>query len=64
MKAGSLFLFWAIWKTRNIITFEDDVIPIQKQKGSFVCFLWLETILFVQNGPKMLCRYIDWLSSW
>lgn len=56
---GPLCLFWSAWKARNIIAFEDDVLSIQKLEGSFVCFLWLVTKIFVNDGPSALVSFID-----
>ena len=33
---------------------EDDLLSIQRIKGSFVCFLWLGTEMFVRDGPVTL----------
>ena len=37
-KAGPLCIFWTIWKTRNRISFEDEVLSIQRLKTSFLNF--------------------------
>ena len=36
-RASPLCIFWKIWKTRNKITFEDEVLSIQRLKTSFIC---------------------------
>ena len=58
-RADPSCIFWMVWKARNRIAFGDDVLSIQRLKGSFVCFLWLETKMFVNDGPSMLVRFID-----
>ena len=58
---GPLCLFWVIWKARNSIAFEDGVLSIQKLKVSFVYLLWLETKLWIKNGPSTLIDFIDWV---
>ena len=35
----------------NKIAFDDDMLFIQRLKGSFVYFLWSETKLFIKDGP-------------
>ena len=59
---GPLCLFWVIWKTRNSIAFEDVVLSIQKLKISFVYLLWLETKLWIKDGPSTLIDFIEWVS--
>ena len=44
LRAGPLCFFWIIWKNR--IAFEDDLLSIKELKSSFVCFRWLETIVY------------------
>ena len=39
-RVGPLCIFWTVWKVRNRIAFEDDVLSIQRLKGSFVYLLW------------------------
>ena len=38
--------------------FKDDVLSIQKLKSFFVYFLWLETKLFIKDGPSTLVGFI------
>ena len=45
-----LCLFWAIWKARNKIAFEDSVLSIQRLKASFVYLLWSDTKLWIKGG--------------
>ena len=62
-RVGPLCIFWMVWNARNRIAFEEDVLSIQRLKSSFVCFLWLETKLFIKYGPSTLVGFIDWLGS-
>ena len=55
----TLCLFWSVWKVRNRIVFEDGVMSIQMLKASFVYLLWLETKLFIKDGPSTLIDFID-----
>ena len=58
---GPLCLFWVIWKARNSIAFEDCELSIQRLKASFVYFLWLESKLWIKDGPSTLIDFIDWV---
>ena len=62
-RAGSLCLFWTIWKTRNKIAFEDAMLSIQKLKSSFVYFLRVETTLCIKEGLTTHIEFIEWLES-
>ena len=42
-RAGPLCIFWTIWKTRNRIAFDDEVLSIQRLKTSFLNSLWSKT---------------------
>ena len=37
--AAPLSLFWAIWKERNIIVFEDEIFSLHRLKLSFISAL-------------------------
>ena len=58
-KAGPLCIFWSVWKARNGIVFRDEALSIQKFKFYFVNLLWLETYLFLEDGPMTLVHFID-----
>ena len=60
-QVGLLCLFWVIWKARNTIAFKDCVLSIQRLKASFVYLLWLETKLWIKDGPSTLIDFIDWV---
>ena len=62
-RVGPLCIFWTIWKARNRIAFEDDVLSTQRLKSSSVCFLWSETKLFIRDGHSPVVGFIDWLGS-
>ena len=40
-KVASLCIFWAVWKERNKIAFDNEELSIHRLKNSFVCNLWL-----------------------
>ena len=58
-----LCLFWAIWKAKNKIAFEDSVLSIQRLKASFTYLLWSKTKLWIKGGPSTLIDFIDWVGS-
>ena len=41
--AAPLCIFWAVWKERNRIAFDNEELSIHRLKNSFVCNLWLWT---------------------
>ena len=56
-RASPLCIFWKIWKTRNKITFEDEVLSIQRLKTSFINSLWSETELFIKDGLSTFLEF-------
>ena len=62
-KATPLCLFWAIWKERNRIAYENEELSIHRLKISFVCNLWLWTKSVVNEGPLPLFSFVDWWGS-
>ncbi|KAJ9674403.1 hypothetical protein PVL29_023759 [Vitis rotundifolia] len=60
-QVGPLCLFLVIWKERNRIAFEDSVLSIQRLKAYFVYLLWLETKLWIKDGPSTLIDFVDWV---
>ena len=39
-QAGPLCIFWTVWKERNLLSFDNEELSIQRLKNSFVCNLW------------------------
>ena len=62
-RASPLYIFWMVWRARNRIAFEDDMLSIQRLKSSFVYFLWLEIKLFIKDSLSTLVGFIDWVGS-
>ena len=58
-----LCLFWTVWKERNRIVFDNEVLSIQRLKNSFICnlFSWAKSSIVV--GPLTLFNFADWLGS-
>ena len=62
-KTTPLFIFWAVWKERNRIAFDNEKLSIHRLKNSFVCNLWLWTKSVVNDGPLPLLSFFDWLGA-
>ena len=62
-RAAPLCLFWTVWKERNMIVFDNEVLSILRMKNSFVCnlFSWAKSCL--DGGPCSLINFVDWLGS-
>ena len=58
-----LFIFWTVWKERNILAFRGGVLAIQKLKNSFVCNLWGWAKLYIGEVPPSLIDFLEWLAS-
>ena len=58
-----LHIFWMVWKARNIIAFNDDILSIQRLKSYFVYSLWSEIKLFIDDYPLTLVSFVDRLGS-
>ena len=56
-RADSLCLFWTIWKIKNRTAFNE--LSIQSLKSSFICLLWSEAKLFINNIPSTLFSFFD-----
>ena len=58
-RAAPLYIFKTVWKARNRLTFNDDVLSIQRLEYIFVFSLWLEAKLFIADRPLTLVKFID-----
>ena len=54
-----LCLFWAVWKERNRIAFNNKELSIHRMKNYFVCSFWSWTKLFIDYGPLPLIDFFD-----
>ena len=61
--AAPLCLFWAVWKERNRIAFENEELSIHRMKNSFVCNFWSWTKSVIDEGPLPLINFFDWLKD-
>ena len=43
--------------------FDSEVFSFQRLKRDFVCFLWSESKLFIDDFPLILVSFFEWLSS-
>ena len=62
-KTAPLCLFWAVWKERNRIAFDNEELSIHRLRNSFVCNLWMWTKLVVNEGPLPLFSFLYWLGA-
>ena len=62
-RAVPLYIFWTVWKARNRLVLNDDVLSIQRLKYLFVFSLWSEAKLFIADRPLTLVSFFDWLDS-
>ena len=62
-RATLLYIFWTVWKARNRLTFNDDVLLIQRFKYFFVFPLWSEAKLFIVDCLLTLVSFFYWLGS-
>ena len=62
-RESPLCIFQTVWKTRNRIAFEDEVLSIQRLKTSFLNSLWPGTKLFIKDGPSTFLEFMDWVGS-
>ena len=58
-----LCIFWTMSKERNLLTFDNEGLPIQILKNSFICNLWSWSKVFVDMNLNSLVNFIDWLGS-
>ena len=56
-RAAPLYIFWTIWKARNRLAFNDDVLSIQRLKYFFIFSLWSEAKLFITDRPQTLVGF-------
>ena len=61
--AAPLCLFWMVWKERNRIVFENEVLSLQRLKNSFICNLLSWANSSIIEGPLSLFNFVDWLGS-
>ena len=62
-KLAPLCLFWAVWKKRNRIAFDNEEFSVHRLKYFFVCSLWSWTKLYIDACPLSLIDFFDWLGS-
>ena len=62
-KLTLLCLFWATWKERNRIAFDNEEFLVYRLKYSFVCSVWSWTKLYIKDCLLSLIDFFDWLGS-
>ena len=66
LESKPLCIFWTVWKARDKIVFEKEVLSIQRLRSSFYFyfyFLWSEMKLFIKDSPSILVDFIDWVGT-
>ena len=61
-RAAPLCLFWTVWKERNMIAFNNEVLSIQRMKNSFVCNLFSWAKSYLDGGPRSLFNPVHYLT--
>ena len=62
-KAAPSCIFWAVWKERNRIAFDNEELSMNRLKNSFVCNLWMWSKPVVNEGPLSLLGFFYWLGA-
>ena len=63
-KAVPLHIFWVVWKARNRMAIDNDMLLIQRLRSYFVFFLWPKTKLSIDDYQLNLVSFVDWLSPY
>ena len=58
-----LFIFWSIWKERNLLVFGNEELSLQRLKHFFVCNLWSWVRVSIVLSSSSLVSFLDWLGS-
>ena len=62
-KSIPLFIFWTIWKERNMLAFKGGVLAYQKLKTSLVYIIWGWAKVYIDMESKSLIGFLEWLAS-
>ena len=62
-KAAPSCIFWAVWKERNRIAFDNEELSLNRLKNTFVCNLWVWSKPVVNEGSLSLLGFFDWLGA-
>ena len=58
-----LCIFWSVWKEKNLLAFENEVLSLQRLKYSFVCNTWSWVRVFIVLSPFSLVSFFESLGS-
>ena len=52
-----LCIFWSVWKEKNLLAFENEVLSLQRLKYSFVCNIWSWVRVFIVLSPSSFVSF-------
>ena len=58
-----LYIFWSIWKERNLLAFGNKELSLQRLKHFFVCNLWPWVKVSIVLSSSSLVSFLEWLGS-
>ena len=58
-----LYLFWTLWRERNRVLFETEVISVQRIKANFVTNLWTWANLYSVDNTNFVLDFLTWMES-
>ena len=61
--AAPLCVFWALWRARNRLVFENEGTTDQKIKANFVSNLWAWANLYRADKTNYVVDFLTWLGS-
>ena len=62
--AAPLCLFWTLWRPRNRLVFENEVVTsAQRIKSNFVTNLWIWANLCCVDNTNSILDFLTWLGS-
>ena len=62
--AAPLCLFWTLWRPRNRLVFENEMVTSdQRIKSNFVTNLWTWANLYCVDNTNSILDFLTWLGS-
>ena len=60
-RAALLCLFWAVWRERNKMTFENEAFFTYKLKSYFICNFWSWSNAHSRDRDRTLLAFLTWM---